>query len=198
MTKLHIWIRRRARRRQRHPYSLRLHAVERYLVTFHWWRRETFIKVGAYHLRARTGENLLFLLAADHDKSLLGKTETLRRHLDRVRIFLTQETTPDESLEALEGGDPDLSALWMLYQDWAASDNCTQQLGVLEAFIQVTVYEVNRVSKDWYPGKVKIEPEGRSDDVFNSAARREGKSGTRFNNPILIKHLRLGECPVRK
>jgi hypothetical protein len=139
---------------------------------------------------------------------------------------------------------------------------------------------VSRVYKDWYPGKVKIEPEGRSADVFKQKAksaanvehylrvgrrgrlptavcrpvvlevdtrrgaeveirkreqeqfseeikspgnrlvragpmmvdfmvvleprvwqqraRRQGKSAYCLNKPILIKHLKLGECPVRK
>lgn len=142
-----------------------------FLMMFHWWRRETFLKVGAYHLRTRPGEDLLYLLATrDHDVAFLGTSEALRRALDRIKNTVVQETTSDEVLALLDGGDPDFTALWNRYHEWAASNTCNRDLGVLEAFISVTQYEVNRVSKDWYPGKVKIVAEKRELDAFNEKA----------------------------
>jgi len=139
---------------------------------FHWWRRETFLKVGAYHLRTRSGEDLLRIFAGDHDRAFLGPTEAIRRSLDRIKNMLAKATTSDEILGLLDGGHPDLNALWPLFVNWAASENCNRDLGVLEAFVSVTVYEVNRVSKDWYPGSVKIVPQQQRElDAFEEKAR---------------------------
>ncbi len=143
-----------------------------FLMMFHWWRRETFLKVGAYHLRTRSGEDLLRIFAGDHDRAFLGPTEAIRRSLDRIKNMLAKATTSDEILELLDGGHPDLNALWPLFVNWAASENCNRDLGVLEAFVSVTVYEVNRVSKDWYPGSVKIVPQQQRElDAFEEKAR---------------------------
>jgi hypothetical protein len=58
---------------------------------------------------------------------------------------------------------------------------------------------VSRVYKDWYPGKVKIEPEGRSADVFKQKAKsaanvehylrvaRRGRLPTAVCRPVVLE-----------
>jgi hypothetical protein len=142
-----------------------------YLMMFYWWQREIFLKVGAYHLKWRTGENLLFLLVGDHESFFHGKSETKRRQLDRVKALLSQETTLDEFLETLDSGlEPDLTQSWVDFQVWAGAANCSERLAILDAFVAVMIYEANCISSDWYIGSPKIELTPRARTLMEQKA----------------------------
>lgn len=129
-----------------------------YLTMFHWWKKEIFQKVGAYHLKTRVGESLLYTLSSEHAATFVGNSEAAWRRLDRVKALVTQETSLDEFLEILDLSlDPDLTQLWLDYVAWAGRPDCETYVAVLESFVAVMIYEVNNVSADWYSQSEKIE-----------------------------------------
>jgi hypothetical protein len=156
---------------------------------FHWWRRETFQKVGAYHLKWRAGEKLLLVLAREHVDGFLGESETKWRQLDRVKGLLSQETTLDEFLETLDGGfEPDLTQSWTDFHVWACAANCAKQLAILDAFVAVMVYEVNCISSDWYVGDPRIS--------FNDRARALMQRKA-LESPVYAGYLRIARRGFR-
>lgn len=141
------------------------------LMMFHWWQRETFQKVGAYHLGTRTGEAVLARLAGKHLLSLVGTDEEMRRSLERVKSGLLQETTLNDFLESLDDGlDPDLTLMWRTFDRWAGSANSAAYLGNLEAFVAVMYYEANSISKDWYAGRAELDLSARAKPVLQEFA----------------------------
>jgi hypothetical protein len=121
-----------------------------YLTMFHWWQRRVLNKVGAYQLRSRTGEKLLLALSGKHRELYPRSTEAAWRRLDAILSDLQKETTLDEFLGTLDGGDSDWAGAWSDFAGWVKTDNCKNDLDFLDSFTQVMLYEVNGLHELWY------------------------------------------------
>jgi len=141
------------------------------LMMFHLWQRETFQKVGAYHLRTRMGEELVRILTTEHLHSLTKSEEKPRRALERVKSVLVQEATLDDFLETLDSAlDSDVTDCWKLFEKWTDGDQIAQDLATLEAYSGVLIYEVNLISDDWYRRKAKIDTPKRALNLLHEKA----------------------------
>jgi hypothetical protein len=121
-----------------------------YLTIFHWWQRRVFNKVGAYQLNSRTGERLLLILASKHRDLYPRTAEAAWRRSDVILSDINKETTLDEFLGTLDGGDTNWSEAWSDYSHWIDTDSCKKDALYLEAFVHIMVYEVNGLHQLWY------------------------------------------------
>jgi hypothetical protein len=148
-----------------------------YLTMFHWWQRRVLNKVGAYQLRSRTGEKLLYALSSRHRELFPRNTEAAWRRYDAILSDLEKETTLDEFLRALDDGDPDWTEAWNDFAAWVKTDDCKNDLSVLDAYYQVMLYEVNGLHELWYRTR---SPMKLSDDTRVTIMEAATRQGSKF------------------
>jgi hypothetical protein len=144
-----------------------------YLTMFHWWQRRVLNKVGAYQLKSRTGEKLLFALSSKHRELYPRTTEAAWRRFDVILSDLQKETTVDEFLVTLDGGDPDWIGAWNDFAAWVKTDNCKSDLNYLDAFTQIMLYEVNGLHEVWYGTRSPMKLSDEAKEAIRNIAKGE-------------------------
>jgi hypothetical protein len=121
-----------------------------HMVFFHWWLRRAINEVGGYYFKSRSAEILADLLYGKHTLLLGLKEESNMRLLARAVDIIKLNTTVDGFIGQLDHTGSDVEKFWVYFSDWALSDNCREDLAVLDAYGAMLEYESNRPSVHWY------------------------------------------------
>jgi hypothetical protein len=121
-----------------------------YLLKFHWEMRRTARELGGYYFKNRTAEVLAEYLHQEHRRLFGLKNAVLRRVLDRCLDLMSPIITLDTLAGMIQAQQPDILAFWNHVLPWLSSQECLNDLPVLDGYLGVLLFEANRPYEHWY------------------------------------------------
>jgi len=121
-----------------------------HMMMFQWWYWQIFLNESAFHFKNRMGERVVQRLYGKHVELLGIQRGRIRCLLERILGKLKKDMTLDGFLLMLQSSRSDVGRGWSLFQKWARRPACDADAEILDGFLQVLMYELNRPNLYWY------------------------------------------------